>query len=535
MNQRCHLVVGALVASVLSGCHCTQTATICVTNTDCTHGMSCINGQCGFPSSGDGGDGGNGDGGNGDGGNGDGGCVNLACDQVTCPGGGTTSVTGKVYDTSGQVQIYNALVYVPNGQVLPFTPGVSCDRCEAFTSGSPLIVALTGSDGAFTLSNVPVIPDGGTLPLVIQVGRWRRQVALPAVPACTSTPITNHDTTRLPRNKSEGDIPQMAIATGGADPFECLLLKMGISPSEFTNPDAGGRIHYYVSDSPGPGLDKVPPAPPESTLLNDAGTLMNYDVVLLPCEGGEYRRNNVGNPQPQNLVQYAGAGGRLFTTHYGYVWQAFSENNPFPTTGDWRPQSCDSYTSPLQVTVDQTFAKGQAFSQWLVNVGSSTDAGFLTLHESRHDLFATTSASQRWLYTNIPNSICTGSPPAVEHMTYNTPLNPPPLPDGGPGVQCGRVVYSDFHVSASALYADDGGLRFPDACIPGALSAQEKALLFMLMDVSSCVQSDNPTCGTLGQSCSQGSPCCGTLSCVDPTGHPCAGGVIACTCQPGLR
>ena len=532
MNQRCHLVVGALVASVLSGCHCTQTAAICVTNTDCTHGMSCINGQCGFPSSGDGGDGGNSDGGKGDGGNGDGGCVNLACDQVNCPDGGTTTVTGTVYDPSGQVPIYNALVYVPNGQVLPFTPGVSCDRCESFTSGSPLVVALTGSDGTFTLQNVPVIPDGGTLPLVIQVGRWRRQVALPAVPACTSTPITDAGTTRLPRNQSEGDIPQMAIATGGADPFECLLLKMGISPSEFTNPDAGGRIHYYVSDSPGPGLDKVPPAPPESALLNDAGTLMNYDVVLLPCEGGEYRRNNVGNPQPQNLVQYTSAGGRLFTTHYGYVWLANPWNAPFNTTGVWETQSCDAYATILPATVDQSFSKGASFGQWLLNVGSSTQLGTLNLIESRHDLLFTDGGSQRWLYANIPPSQCPSQPqPAVLHMTFNTPLDAGTLPDGGPGNQCGRVVYSDFHVSASAA----GTGTFPTACHSGALSAQEKALLFMLMDVSSCVQSDNPTCGTLGQSCSQGSPCCGTLSCVDSTGHPCAGGVIACTCQPGLR
>src|SRR5215471_15271971 len=87
MNQRSHWVVGALIASFLSGCHCTQTAAVCETNTDCHGGMSCVNGQCGFPTAGDGGDGG------GDGGHGDGGCVNLACNQVTCPDGGTTTVT----------------------------------------------------------------------------------------------------------------------------------------------------------------------------------------------------------------------------------------------------------------------------------------------------------------------------------------------------------------------------------------------------------------------------------------------------------
>src|SRR5258707_15440082 len=172
MNQRFHLVVGALVASALSGCHCTQVAQICQSNTDCPGGRVCVAGQCGFPSDG-GGDGGGGDGG--DGGGGDGGCVNLQCNQVTCADGGTTAITGTVYDPSGQVPIYNALVYVPNGPVLPFTPGVTCDRCAAFTSGSPLVVALTEFQAQFTLRNVSVMPVGGTIPLVMQVGRWRRQ------------------------------------------------------------------------------------------------------------------------------------------------------------------------------------------------------------------------------------------------------------------------------------------------------------------------------------------------------------------------
>ncbi len=309
----------------------------------------------------------------------------------------------------------------------------------------------------------------------------------------------------------------MAIASGSADPFQCLLLKMGISTSEFTAPGGGGRVHYYRSN----GMDTTPPAPPVTALLDDAGTLMNYDVVLLPCEGSENRRTT--GPEPQNLVAYTSAGGRLFTTHYGYSWLAFPENAPFFTTGVWAPQSCDSYATPLPVTVDQTFQKGASFAQWLVNVGSSTDAGTLTLIESRRDLLYTDGGSQRWLYTNIAS--CPQPAPYVAHMTFNTPLNPPPV-DGGPGTQCGRVVYSDFHVSAGAA----GGGTFPTACNPGALSGQEKALLFMLLDVSSCVQADNPTCATLGQSCTSDSNCCPpppgqrARVCDRATG----------TCQPGL-
>ncbi len=43
------------------------------------------------------------------------------------------------------------------------------------------------------------------------------------------------------RSRAEGDLPRFALVTGAADPMECLLLKPGIAPSEFTTPDAGGR------------------------------------------------------------------------------------------------------------------------------------------------------------------------------------------------------------------------------------------------------------------------------------------------------
>jgi hypothetical protein len=423
-------------------------------------------------------------------------------------------VTGKVYDPSGQVPLYNAMVYVPNGQIQPFPPGASCDRCGTVTSGSPLVITLTGSDGAFTLNDVPT---GSNIPLVIQIGRWRRQVTLPSVPACSTTPIVDVNMVRLPRNKSEGDIPLMAIATGQADPFECLLRKMGIADSEFTAPDGGGRVHYYVQN----GIPMATATPAASTLWTDAGTLMNYDVVLLPCEGGPNRKSI---PVSQNIVNYTSAGGRVFTTHYGYVWLAFSpDNDPFPTTGDWRPQSCDSYSTPLTVTVDQSFPKGASFAEWLVNVGASTSRGSLSLVESRHDLFAADGGAQQWLSTNIAS--CSGNPPAVD---------PPAQPDGGGGVQCGRVVYSDFHVSAGAL---SGQPNFPASCAnyPGTtpMTAQEKALVFMLFDVSACIQSDNTrpsVCQGVRQNCSVNNPCCNGLVCKAPAGPPCASGDTGCRC-----
>ena len=49
-----------------------------------------------------------------------------------------------------------------------------------------------------------------------------------------------------------------------------------------------------------------------------------YDMVLFPCQGAQYTRNT--NAQAV-VMAYANAGGRIFTTHYSYVWLTNSAGN----------------------------------------------------------------------------------------------------------------------------------------------------------------------------------------------------------------
>jgi hypothetical protein len=434
---------------------------------------------------------------------------------------------GAVYDPSGQVPLYNAVVYVPNGQVQPFTQGVTCDRCGSTTSGDPLVTTLTDATGHYTLQNVPA---GTSFPLVMQIGKWRRIVTIPAVTACTTTTLTDVNQQRLPRNRSEGDLPQLAIATGDADPFECLLLKMGLDPQEFSRPENGGRIHMYVTPEGNPLQLSDGGSPPAANLWSDAGTLAQYDVVLLPCEGGEYRKPDAGI---QNLVNYTTAGGRLFVTHYSYVWTAF--NPPFNSVANWVPdpgQCCNPTTSdntPFLATVDTSFPKGVAFQDWLSNVGALNGSN-LPILASRDDVGAVNAdAGTRWVYGNNPRN--TTTPVTTQHLTWNTPVGAAPLPDGGVN-QCGRVVFSDFHVTATGLNTTPVG-KFPASCKPGAMTGQEKALVFMLFDVSSCVQDDHKppeVCPALNQSCSTTQPCCSGLTCLGQSLAPCvAGETCSCT------
>jgi hypothetical protein len=335
-------------------------------------------------------------------------------------------------------------------------------------SGDPLVTAITGPDGKFKLDNVPA---GVAVPLVIQVGKWRRQVKIPTVQACTDTLISDTQVTRLPRNQAEGDLPQMALASGRADPFECLLVKMGLDLKEFTPNTGSGRVHYYREN----GVDTSPAAPTANTLYGNLARMKNYDVIFLPCEGSERDKPAAAD---QNLVDYTSIGGRVFTTHYGYAWLHLGAQ-PFPTTGSWQPRQSDRFSTVLPTTINQSFPKGAAFAQWLVNVGASSSLGVIDISEGRHDLNAANDPpSTTWMTTtNMP----TPNTNATMHFTANTPLNVPEAQ------QCGRFVYSDFHVSSSAKTSDP---TFPGSCKTGDLSAQEKALEFMIYDLSSCIQSD---------------------------------------------
>jgi hypothetical protein len=92
----------------------------------------------------------------------------------------------------------------------------------------------------------------------------------------------------------------------------------------------------------------------------------------------------------------------------------------------------------------------------------------------------------------------TPAPSAPQYFSVDTPIGGAA---GGP--VCGRVVYSDLHVSggpnvnATGIPVDyprqqggGGGMRtnvVPDGCAMHPLTPQEEALEFMLFDLSSCL------------------------------------------------
>lgn len=406
-------------------------------------------------------------------------CVGLLCQQVACEAGVTTRVSGTVYDPSGTLPLYNVMVYVPNAELEPLTDGASCDRCETSASGDPIVSALSGTDGRFVLENVPA---GTNIPLVIQVGKWRRQVVIPEVLPCADNALTDVNQTRLPGSRAEGDMPRIAMVTGELDALECLLRKLGIADTEFTPTVDGGRISLFAGHGGGEvyssTLNAGAAVAPAQELWDDPAALMQFDALLMACEGGEYPQEKSEEAR-QNMFDYANAGGRIFMSHWHKIWLQRGPD-PFPDVVNFVNSDTDL---TLTASVDTTFPKGQALAEWLVNVQGSTTLGTVDLVDAQDTAESENpELAQRWIYT-------TEDPTTVQYVSANTPIG------SDSDEQCGRIVYSNLHVTTGNAElggaVDTPGAAFPEGCVTTGLTAQEKVLAFMLFDLSACIIPDD--------------------------------------------
>jgi hypothetical protein len=146
-------------------------------------------------------------------------------------------------------------------------------------------------------------------------------------------------------------------------------------------------------------------------------------------------------------------------------------------TATWAPDSPHPTIADSAITgiIDQDFPKGMAFAQWLDIVKATNPMpGQIQINTPRHDLDAVTPPARRWIHTDAPLT--------VQHYTFNTPVG------AGEDKQCGRVLFSDFHVNS--IMGGDLAV-FPMECQDTPLTPQEKVLEFMLFDLSNCVQSDS--------------------------------------------
>jgi hypothetical protein len=384
----------------------------------------------------------------------------------------------------------------------------------------------------------------------------------------------------MPKNHIEGDIPRIGILTGGWDPMECVLRKMGIQDTEFTDPGGTGHVQFYLAG--GTGLPANPftvdPAdcppnpygsgakidtatPGEAALFGTTGTtptINQYDMVILACEGYE---ENVSANWP-NLGAYTAAGGRAFMTDLAYGWLAKTKTcitKAQCSAGDTCTGIGGVCMGPNNATVNPAYTgvatwstlgnldgspetgsidlvsnpQGMAFEQWLQIVGSSVPgSGTVALNPVFKNSQSVTAPTQQWLYQTGPAPI---------QFTFNTPVG------ASSADQCGRVVFSDWHAdslgfppgytncpyniypSAAPYYSH--GMTFPAECDNNPMTPQEAVLEFMLFDLAACVQPYVPlctptTCAAQGIDCGPAGDGCGNLLACGtcPAGEYCGGG-----------
>jgi hypothetical protein len=426
----------------------------------------------------------------------------------TCTGGATgwkckvdqscgtpTSLTGKVYDPAAKNPLYDVVVFIPNDvNTLPaITQGTkTCNTCDT-SIGDYVSAVTTKVDGTFVLSPVPTAMQ---VPITVQVGKWRRTTYVNITNDCATNTVADKSL-HLPTMKSEGDMPEMALLTGGCDDMACFLMNIGIDQSEFGAPKAGGRVDVYQGNSMPLGVGGAGPSLSNGTAGNCTGescplwaskaSFEAYDMAILSCECSEQTGVNETTAAYTNLHDWLNEGGKVFASHFHYTWFKDNPDPAWVATATWLGTSVAAGMGNFDV--DTTSPKGMIFGEWLSDVGALAAAGppptIAVQSVATSVSTINTATSVRWIYD--PST----SPNDTKYFSFDTPIGgAAPPPDAGPEaakLYCGKAVFTDLHTSAN-LFAQ--AAMVPADCKAADLTPQQKALEFLFFDLSACVAND---------------------------------------------
>ncbi len=415
-------------------------------------------------------------GGGGDGGpTGDGGidaCSGIGCNIETCSAGEETTITGTVFMPNGTTPLANVDVYVPNSDPGPMPMG--CVRCGPLP-GDPIRHVRTGADGSFRLVDVPA---GADIPLVITIGKWRRQIVIPQVNECEITDLPRAET-RLPKNRTEGDMPRLALVTGQADALECVVRRIGIDDAEFGVIGGSEPVHMFAGPGAANRLLSGTMFPTPQTLWGSLPTLAPYDAVLLSCDGN----TNPGSKTQammDAMKAYADGGGRIFAMHFHSIWIGGEIDNPNHAPAVWRDLALfDTGTlMPSALSITTTTPQGQRFADWQEAVvpGSMGRVSFVG-GSGRSTVSSVRDTTNVLEYAKVATASPAGG--RTQLFSFDTPVESPEAN------RCGRVMFSDMH--QGAFVESRQAVPFPSGCGSQPLTPQDHALTYMLFELQSCV------------------------------------------------
>jgi hypothetical protein len=211
--------------------------------------------------------------------------------------------------------------------------------------------------------------------------------------------------------------------------------------------------------------------------------------VILSCEGGQHVETK---PQQamDHLKDYADHGGRVFLSHWHNLWIEGSTTPP--ATGakpavwfnlaQWSNSPDSSTPQPPSDSIDEVHnPKGESFAKWMQHVGgtpATRDVIPLKPSTGRSTCSSVDGNHvEQWVYWQKD-----ATTQLTQNFQFSTPNERPEAE------RCGKVVFSDMHVSGGPAKNGTMALPYPPSCGPDAeLSEQEKALAFMFFEISACV------------------------------------------------
>ena len=264
------------------------------------------------------------------------------------------------------------------------------------------------------------------------------------------------------------------------------MRKLGVADEEITSDAQDGRVHLFA----GNGANRFATTFPAQGAFSDAQTLWNdpqklddYDIVILSCEGAQRPQT-----KPQSAMEavrdYANLGGRVFMSHWHNIWLGGESGNPAHGLADWRTvidfnfRAAQNEATQVAI-IDRTTPRGETFASWLRTVGATT-TDELIVREPRYTAtrLGPAGVGQTWLHVDPTRSIPLGKQ-SVQDVVFTTPVG------ADADATCGKVVFSDMHVSSGS--SSKPTIPYPESCASGDLTPQEKALAFILFDMSACV------------------------------------------------
>ncbi|HEY3801721.1 MAG TPA: carboxypeptidase-like regulatory domain-containing protein [Kofleriaceae bacterium] len=393
----------------------------------------------------------------------------------------TTSLSGTVTAPNGILPIAGATVYVASNAPGPLPTAPSCQF--ACTPPNAVAATTTGADGTFRLDGITASPN---LPVVIQAGRWRRQLVVPVL-ACGDTALAADDT-RLPGSSTDAtaltamsatgaplvDLPTIAAETGDDDVVECILVELGVAASEFGNGSGSGHVQLYWNPEAFAGA-KAPSFAGGASygdvtgLWNRYAALSQFDVVML---GDDI--DAAGSSKPPSAIsaigQYASSGGQLVLTGNSQtIW--IRNNAAWASELTFDPQvDADATNAAMFAVDDTTNPDGTIYADWLFDAGASPAPGTIYVDGASYQCVGYDAATvARWLY--VTASVDNGEESSNELVSFSTPV----------GAACGEVVYSDFEVAWGDGNEAATVSPFPGNCAaPSAMTPQVKAMAYLL-------------------------------------------------------